>query len=144
MSDTRYGDVVLAGFWVRVVASILDAAWMIPASYLLAAVGLGLKGGGELSPGADIVLNFISACVVLLFWITRGATPGKMLLRLRVVDADTGGVPPWPRLVLRYFGYLVSAIPLGLGYAWMARDARRQCWHDKMAGTLVIRDPVPT
>jgi uncharacterized RDD family membrane protein YckC len=63
-----------------------------------------------------------------------------MLLRLRVVDAATGGVPPWPRLVLRYLGYLVSAIPLGLGYLWMIRDDRRQCWHDKMGGTLVVRD----
>ncbi|WP_376088093.1 RDD family protein [Roseomonas sp. CCTCC AB2023176] len=142
MSDTRYGEAVLAGFWVRVVASILDAAWMIPASYVLASIGLGLKGGTDLSPGADILLNLIWACVVILFWVTRQATPGKMLLRLRVVDAATGGVPPWPRLALRYFGYLLSAIPLGFGYLWMIRDGRRQCWHDKLGGTLVVRDPV--
>jgi uncharacterized RDD family membrane protein YckC len=140
MGEARYGGAVLAGFWVRLVAYVLDAAWLVPASYLLAALGLGLKGGSELSPGAEIVLQFVFACVVMLFWITRQATPGKMLLHLRIVDAETGGVPPWPRLALRYFGYLVSAIPFGLGYLWMIRDGRRQCWHDKLGGTLVVRD----
>lgn len=139
MSDVREGEVVLAGFWVRVAASILDAAWMIPASFLLALLGVGLKGGGDLSPGADILLNLISGTVVVLFWASRGATPGKWVLGLRVVDAATGGTPPWPRLVLRYLGYLVSALPLAVGYLWMIWDPRRRCWHDMMAGTLVLR-----
>ena len=47
-------------------------------------------------------------------------------LRLRIVDARTGGHAPFGRLVLRYAGYLVSTLPLGLGYLWMLWDRRRQ------------------
>ncbi len=141
MSDLRAGEMVLAGFWVRFAASILDAAWILPSSFLLALGGMALKGGDDLSPGADVLLNVIFGTIVVLFWVTRGATPGKWILGLRVVDGATGGVPPWPRLVLRYAGYLVSAVAFCLGYLWMIWNPRRRCWHDMMAGTLVIRVP---
>jgi uncharacterized RDD family membrane protein YckC len=39
----------------------------------------------------------------------------------------------------RYFAYLVSIIPLCLGFAWIAFDARKQGWHDKLAGSVVVR-----
>ncbi|WP_426958313.1 RDD family protein [Muricoccus radiodurans] len=141
MDGGRVGGAALAGFWARLVATILDAAWMLPAGWALALAGILLRGGQDLTPGAEVLLNLISALVVLLFWASRQATPGKILLRLRIVDARTGGTPPWPRLVLRYLGYLVSALPLGVGYLWMLWDPHRQCWHDRIAGTLVVQDP---
>ena len=49
------------------------------------------------------------------------------------------GVPTLRQLVIRYLGYYVSTIPLGLGLIWVAFDARKQGWHDKMAGTVVVR-----
>ena len=135
------GGVELAGFWPRLAAQVLDAAWMLPVGLLLVLLGQAARGGEDLSPGADILLQLISALIIILFWVSRQATPGKMLLRLRVIDAETGGTPPWPRLVARYFGYILSSIPLGLGYLWMLRDPRKQCWHDRIARTLVVRDP---
>jgi uncharacterized RDD family membrane protein YckC len=133
----------LAGFWPRLAAQLLDVAWMLPLGLVLVLLGDLARGGEGLSPGADLFLQLISALLILLFWVTRQATPGKMLMRLRVVDAVTGGTPPLPRLVVRYVGYIVSSLPLGLGYLWMLWDPRRQCWHDKLARTLVVRDRPP-
>ena len=137
------GGVELAGFWPRAAAQLLDAAWMIPVGLVLVLLGDFARGGRGLSPGSDILLQLISALLIILFWASRQATPGKILMRLRVIDAETGGTPPWPRLVARYFGYILSSIPLGLGYLWMLWDPRRQCWHDRLARTLVVRDPLP-
>jgi uncharacterized RDD family membrane protein YckC len=139
MSDR--GGVELAGFWPRVAAQLLDAAWMLPLGLFFALLGDFVRGGRGLSPGADLLLQVISALIVLLFWVTRQATPGKLLMRLRVVDAETGRTPPWTRLVIRYLGYVVSGLALGLGYLWMLWDPRRQCWHDRFARTLVVQDP---
>ena len=135
--------VVLAGFWPRVAAQLLDVGWMLPLGMVLSWLGEAARGGLALSPGAEWLLQLIAALLVLLFWVTRQATPGKMALRLRVVDAGTGATPPLPRLVARYLGYVVSSLPLGLGYLWMLWDPRRQCWHDRIAGTLVVQDPPP-
>lgn len=139
MADQR--GVELAGFWPRVGAQLLDALWMLPVGVLLAFLGDLARGGRGLSPGADLLLQLISALIILLFWVTRQATPGKMVLRLRVVDAETGRTPPWTRLVIRYLGYIISGLPLGLGYLWMLWDPRHQCWHDRLARPLVVQDP---
>ena len=138
MAERR--GVELAGFWPRLAAQLLDIAWMLPLGLVLVTLGQAARGG-ELSPGSDLLLQLISALITLLFWTTRQATPGKMLLRLRVVDAETGLTPPWTRLVVRYLGYILSSLPLGLGYLWMIWDPRRQCWHDRLARTLVVQDP---
>ncbi|MGQ0545018.1 MAG: RDD family protein [Betaproteobacteria bacterium] len=82
----------------------------------------------------------LPALAVLAFWRAYGATPGKMAVSARIVDARTGGAPTMLRLVARYAGYLVSSLPLFLGFAWIAIDRRKQGWHDKIAGTLVVDD----
>ena len=134
------GGAELAGFWIRLLAQMLDLFWLLPLSVLLGLVA-DFVNGGDMSLGGELMANLIGALLVLLFWAERQGTPGKLVLGLRVVDAETGGVPAIGRLVLRYVGYLVSALPLGLGYLWVLWDGRKQGWHDKMAGTLVVRAP---
>jgi len=56
------------------------------------------------------------------------------------VDAQTGATPSAKQLVGRYFAYLVSTLPLCLGLLWIAVDKRKQGWHDKLAGTVVVYD----
>jgi uncharacterized RDD family membrane protein YckC len=129
----------LAGFGRRTLAYLIDSVWLLGLFLLLLLVA-GIVNGDEMSWGGEVMANIILTVIVLTFWAERGGTPGKLMLGLRIVDAGTGGLPPFGRLVPRYFGYLVSALPLGLGYLWMLWDARRQCWHDKMAGTLVVWD----
>jgi len=58
---------------------------------------------------------------------------------LVIVDAKTLGKPSFGKLVLRYIGYYVSTIPLLLGLIWVGIDKRKQGWHDKIAGTLVLK-----
>jgi uncharacterized RDD family membrane protein YckC len=89
---------------------------------------------------ADVLLNYVfPAIAVVLFWIARQATPGKMLLKLRVVDAKTLGPLTPGQAIGRYLGYYVSILGLMLGFIWVGFDPRKQGWHDKLAGTLVIR-----
>ena len=84
----------------------------------------------------QVVVFFI---VVLLFWVYKSATPGKMLLSMRIVDAETFEAPSHKQYILRFFGYFLSVIPLSLGFFWIALDKRKQGWHDKLAGTVVIK-----
>jgi len=82
----------------------------------------------------------IVAAIVILFWIYKSATPGKMILKMKIVDARTFGHPSKAQLIIRYLGYFVSLIPLCLGFIWIYYDKRGQGFHDKLAGTVVIKE----
>jgi uncharacterized RDD family membrane protein YckC len=89
----------------------------------------------------DLVINWVlPAVAVIAFWIYRQATPGKIVIGARIVDARTGEPPSTGQLIGRYLGYYVSMLPLCLGLLWVAFDARKQGWHDKLASTVVVRD----
>jgi hypothetical protein len=73
--------------------------------------------GGMFAGPADFLISFVlPALAVILFWRHRQATPGKMMLSLRVVDAESGGPPTLGQGVGRYFAYFVSTLPLGPGF----------------------------
>lgn len=134
---------VYAGFWLRVGAALLDTVlWLIVAGPILWGIyGPELFTDDSFVAGSwDFLLTWVfPAIATIVFWIYRSATPGKMAIGARVVDARTGGHPSTGQLVGRYFGYYVSAIPLMLGLLWVAWDPRKQGWHDKLAGTVVVR-----
>src|SRR6185436_13650343 len=97
-----------------------------------------------MASGAHPIWDFVvqvvlPAVAVILFWHYKGATPGKMLIAAKVVDAQTGGAPSTRQAILRYVGYFVSIFTLGIGFAWIGIDRRKQGFHDKIAGTLVIQ-----
>lgn len=87
------------------------------------------------------VILEIGINVLYLTWfhVTYGQTPGKMMFRIRVIQMD--GYPNgWKTVILReIFGRIVSMIVFCLGYIWVAFDFRKQGWHDKIAGTYVIK-----
>ena len=134
-----------AGFWIRVAASLIDTVLLVAIIYppLYAIYGKDYfdpEVTGFIAGPADFLISWIfPAVAVVLFWISRQATPGKMAFSLRIVDANTGGKLSVRQSVVRYLGYYVSAIPLCLGLIWIAFDKRKQGWHDKLAHTLVIR-----
>ncbi len=64
-----------------------------------------------------------------------------MLVSAKIVDAKTGQPASTGQLIGRYFAYIVSTLPLMLGFIWIAFDPRKQGWHDKLAGTIVVREP---
>jgi len=137
MEDHRY-----AGFWVRVAASLIDSliffvALLVPLSFIF---------GGEFGDAESVemgtpmlLLQYVIPIVVTVwFWVKYLGTPGKMLLKIQVVDAQTGQALSTPQAIGRYLGYYVSIIPLLLGLIWVAFDKKKQGFHDKLAGTVVI------
>ena len=120
------------GFWRRLLAAAIDflILFVVTTPILLA-----------MSGRRYFVIEFIVLAVaVIAFWRRYGATPGKMAVGAKIVDAQTGERPSTARLVLRYFAYLVSALPLFLGYLWIGISRRKQGFHDKIARTMVIYD----
>jgi len=136
-------QVEYVGFWLRVWASIIDTVLVLIICLPLVhwIYGAEYWASTRLIQGpADFLITWVApAIAVLLFWYYRQATPGKMAIRARIVDAKTGGKPRTGQLIGRYLAYYVSTIPLLLGFIWVGFDARKQGWHDKLAGTLVVR-----
>ena len=139
-------DLEYVGFWPRVGATIIDTLLIlvITGPILGAIYGPSYWRSTALVKGpADLVISWIlPAVAVVLFWMYRQATPGKMAISARIVDARTGNTPGVEQLLIRYVGYFVSIIPFFLGVVWVAFDPRKQGWHDKMAGTVVVRPKV--
>lgn len=136
-------ETVYAGFWSRLWASIIDTILLSLVTYPLLISIYGwtyFSDEAVLSGPADFLLSWVLPTIgIILFWIYKSATPGKMAIHARIVDAQTGGQPSTGQMVGRYFAYFISALPLGLGILWVAFDSRKQGWHDKLAGTVVIR-----
>lgn len=141
MIDNEY-----AGFRIRVVAFLIDMIiYFIVIFLILFAISktvywdtgkLYWDNRNEFSIFLDHVLPPVA---VVSFWIYKSATPGKMVARLRIVDAQSGNQPTVGQYVVRYLGYFASSILLFLGFIWISFDKRKQGWHDKLAGTVVIR-----
>jgi uncharacterized RDD family membrane protein YckC len=137
-------DLEYAGFWVRVGAAIIDSVLVMCLIYpiLVWVYGWSYLGRTMMAPEGftDVLVSWVlPAVAVIVFWISRQATPGKMALQLRIVDARTGGTLTIGQSLIRYLGYYVSTIPLGIGLIWVAFDPKKQGWHDKLASTVVIR-----
>jgi len=146
-----------AGFVTRAIAFIIDIVAMAIAIIVVIALLQAVLGFFTLYGllGQRIVNSaqfqaIVSVAIIILgaaiaigypvgFWVMLGQTPGQWLLGVRIVRV-TGKPLTVRRALLRYLGYWLSAIPLGLGFLWVLVDDRRQGWHDKLAGTYVIYD----
>ena len=137
-------DQEYAGFWIRVGASIIDSILIliITTPILISIYGPASWTDGDWVRGLwDLLFSYIfPAIAVIVFWIYKSATPGKMATKLTIVDAKTGNKPTTSQFVIRYLGYYVAMLPLFLGFIWVGIDQRKQGWHDKLAGTVVLRN----
>jgi uncharacterized RDD family membrane protein YckC len=126
-----------AGFWPRAAALVIDGLIVAVIVVPVMVLGFGIR---EVEPGEwwELAVLGAVALAVVGFWRTCGATPGKIALALRIVDAKTGAPPKTLQLIVRFIAYAVSALPLYLGFLWVAVDRRKQGWHDKIAGTIVV------
>jgi len=140
-----------AGFWRRFVAAGFDSLWLFGIIiYLLINVDdtnyLVLPDNIlAILPILEnfqwqrfLVENILPIILVLWLWLKYAATPGKLLVDCEIVDADTGKPIDFQQALLRYIAYAISLIPFGLGILWILWDKRKQGWHDKIAGTVVI------
>ena len=133
-----------AGFWIRFAAVLIDIVFMgiviwIPLTLIY---GEQYWLGEEIVNGFwDIILGYIVPFVgTIWFWLKFKGTPGKMALNLEIVDVNTGSKISTGQAIGRYFAYILAAIPLCLGYLWVAFDQKKQGWHDKLANTVVIKN----
>ncbi|RJP82923.1 MAG: RDD family protein [Desulfobacteraceae bacterium] len=137
-----------AGFWVRFGAVLIDLIILA----IVIGVPLSLIYGKEYWLGEkliygtwDFLLSYAFPFIATIwFWRRSFGTPGKMALKLKIVDAGTGNKLTVAQSIGRYFAYILSALPLCLGFIWVGIDSRKQGWHDKLAGSVVIRDTAAT
>lgn len=134
---------IYVGFWARVGASIIDSilVMMVTVPLLYSIYGADYFISTEILRGpGDLVISYVlPAVAVILFWYFRSATPGKMVIGAKIVDAQTGEQPSTGQLIGRYAGYFVSMFPLMLGLIWVGLDKKKQGWHDKLARTVVVK-----
>jgi len=137
------GEAVYGGFWVRALASVVDSIWVLILTFTLGWFVYGavyLESTDFILGKADFIISYVLPFLItIIFWIYKAATPGKMLLGLKIVDENTLEPVKKGRLVLRYFAYYVSLIPIGLGFFWVIWDKKKQGWHDKISKTLVVK-----
>jgi len=144
------------GFWRRSMAFFIDKAILFFISLLILFVGLLalwigfparyqdiLPGGlAQLSITFLIAYIFMAALLHMLYFTyfhgTNGQTPGKMIFGLQVVQS-TGEGMTLGIAFLRWVGYFASTVVFYIGFIWIAIDGKKQGWHDKIAGTVVIR-----
>jgi len=113
-----------AGFWIRMAALLLDV--------LL--VGLLMSLLHPLGNFHILILAIYGA----VMWKLRGTTVGGIVFDLHVVRLD-GRPVDWETAIVRALGCFLSLFVVFLGFIWIAFDANRQAWHDKIAGTVVVR-----
>ena len=125
-----------AGFWVRTFAYVVDAIGVGIVSGIIASI---ISGGatGTTANGLSFLIGIAYFCY---FWSGQGGgqTLGMRVLNLKVVRTD-GSALTLTQALIRYVGLFVSFICLFIGVIWVAFDADKQGWHDKIAGTYVIR-----
>ena len=131
MQATVTRETVCAGFIDRFVAVLIDFLILLIPNLIFGLVIGGLVGN---------LLSFVlGAGYAIYFWSSSGQTPGKQMMKLKVVKAEGGAILTPGEALVRYIGQIISAIPLLLGYFWVLWDPKREAWHDKIAGTKVIK-----
>ncbi|MDY6947654.1 MAG: RDD family protein [Pseudomonadota bacterium] len=125
-SNAELSSLPRAGFWLRMGALAIDV--------LLIAVVVNVVEPSE------HFFALVLAGYGALMWKLRGTTIGGIICNLRVVRTDGRDIE-WETAIVRALGCFLSLIPLGLGFIWMVFDNNRQTWHDKIAGTVVVRVP---
>ena len=130
-----------AGFWIRFAASIIDNiiifVALIPIAMLL---GWESTYSSGLSSGIEWLWQILFAVFFVFCWVKFAGTPGKRLLRLKVLDERTGENISVGQGIIRYIGYFPAILVLFIGLIWVAFDSKKQGWHDKMAKTVVVRE----
>lgn len=137
-TERRYG-----GFWIRFLATIIDGI-------IISIIG-SLVGGNQITSYEQTAdgmysmnVNFVGwytlipIVYVLGFWMWKSATPGKMALKLKIIDEQGNNLTP-VKAIIRYLGYILSGIILGIGYLMIAFTKNKRGLHDMIAKTYVIR-----
>ena len=124
-----------AGFGIRVVAFVIDTVILAIFTAVLNSIlfaGDSVRGNG--------LNTLVGLAYFMYFWSSygHGQTVGNRVMKLRVIKID-GGELTLTDTFLRYVGLLLSFLCLFIGVIWVAFDANKQGWHDKIASTYVVK-----
>ncbi len=125
-----------AGFWLRMAALILDLVLVLVLTNLVS----NAFGHHMHSMGMPLLW---AAAYGAVMWALKGTTIGGSICGLQLVRLDDRPID-WGTAIMRALGCFLSLIVGGLGFIWIAFDKDQQAWHDKIAGTVVVRTPKGT
>jgi uncharacterized RDD family membrane protein YckC len=117
------------GFWWRTLATALDLALV------------GMVMAAVFHRPRWFLLAWVAYHLILWSW--RGITVGGIILGLKIVRTD-GQPMNFAVALVRLLGAFFSAAALGLGFFWAGWSRDKQSWHDKIAGTIVVKSSRPT
>ena len=125
------------GFWLRLGATLLDV--------ILVAILVSLVGGmfHRLHVDLEEGMPLWFAIYFVVMWATKGTTIGGIVCGLKVVRIDDRPLD-WSVAIVRGLGAFLSLAVAGLGFIWVAFDDDKQSWHDKIAGTTIVKVPKST
>jgi len=139
IADVKTTERHYAGFWIRLLALIIDGIIIGIISKILHVNGynysFGHMSANYSMQGWSFLLNI---AYFAGFWIWQSATPGKMVLGLKIVDEQNKNISV-AQTFIRYFSMILSAIPFMIGFIWVAFNPKKQGWHDLLAKTYVIK-----
>jgi len=137
-----------AGFWIRLVAYILDAFILgIPLALIITIFSVAavkfvpaesISGTFFVALLGNLLAMGISFFYMIFFWVKFGATPGKMILKLQVLDASTMSYMSYGKAIIRLLGYMLSSI-FFIGFILIAFSEKKKGLHDMIAGTVVVK-----
>jgi uncharacterized RDD family membrane protein YckC len=127
-----------AGFWIRFVAYVIDGI-VVGIAFGIALLSTGQidvdNGRARSDDGSGLL---VLTLYFIVCWALWQRTLGYRVLGLRLVKTD-GSPVTWGTAIIRGLMFIVSFIPLALGLIWAGFNREKQGWHDKVAGTWVIR-----
>lgn len=131
---------VIDGVILGIVGGIAGAIFSIPGGLISGdgSDGTMVMVGSLLSLVGSLVQLVIYIGYDIYFWTKSGQTPGKMIMKIKVVSVE-GNLLTMGGAVMRVIGYFVSSFVCMLGYLWPLFDKDQQAWHDKIAKTYVVK-----
>jgi len=123
-----------AGFWIRTFAYIIDGIGIGIVSGIISSI---TSSGATASNGLNLLIGL---AYFAYFWSAQGGgqTLGMRVFNLKVIRTD-GSALTLTQALIRYVGLFISFVCFAIGVIWVAFDAEKQGWHDKIAGTYVVR-----
>lgn len=127
------------GFWKRLWMVFVDIIILLVYEFIVTITLFKELDFNLLVSVIYLILMFVvPSLFIILIWKLLGATPGKLLGKARIIDIKTNTTPGIGKLLIRYFGYIPSSFVFFLGFVVSGFDSRKQTWHDKIAGTIIV------
>ena len=128
-----------SGLFRRWVANFIDPIIVTIMFFILLVIFINIFGSSS-APVIAMAIALIGYGIFFFWFLSKGMTLGKWLMGEMVVEKLSGNYPGFWRMILReVIGKFVSGMLLGLGFLWAIWDKDNQAWHDKIAGTVVVR-----